>query len=301
MRWTCPHITCFSWLFKFFLFFFIFPCSRGFPGPPLKHRWHDSGRKKKEGRKEGRRKERKKEKKKRRREEKRKEKRDKEEGERIKDKGEKGKEKREKGKDEGERRTEKVLMETHSCHLAHVTQDLTTTAHYSTAAQSWRSDDSSPWMSHHPSGSRQGHPQYTGGRTMGRLWVARLTRTQHATAVASTTRYMNTVAERNTTTTTAPRPPSTHHIRLVQTQLTGDQPRNWRATTQEPITDRAGTCVGTRRQAWRREEHRIRIDADGVSSVNTKSLNTAFGVHVGKDDPDVGTEDQAARLTQTRS
>ena len=31
----------------------------------------------------------------------------------------------------------------------------------------WRSGDSSPWMSHHPSGSRQGHPRYTGAVTTG--------------------------------------------------------------------------------------------------------------------------------------
>ena len=125
--------------------------------------------------------------------------------------------------------------------------------------------------------------------------MARLTRTQHATEVASTTRCINMVAERNTTTTTAPRPPSTHHVRQVQTQVTGDQPKNWWATTQEPIADRAGTCVGIRRQARCREEHRIRINADGVSSAK-KSLDSARGAHVGKDDLDVGTEDQAARL-----
>ena len=50
-----------------------------------------------------------------------------------------------------------VLMETHYCHLAHITQDLTTTAQQH--AQSWRSDDSSPWTSHHPSVSQQGHPR----------------------------------------------------------------------------------------------------------------------------------------------
>ena len=101
------------------------------------------------------------------------------------------------------------------------------------------------------------------GRYDGRLWVARLTRTRHATKVASTARCINMVTERHTTTTTAPRPPSTHHVRQVQTLVTDDQPKNWRATTQEPIA---------RRQARRREEHRIRIDVDGVSSVNTKSL-----------------------------
>ena len=83
------------------------------------------------------------------------------------------------------------------------------------------------------------------------------------------------VAERNTTTTTAPRPPSTHHVRHVQTHVTGDDPR-------------------TENQAMRREGHQIRIDVDGVSSVNTKSLDSAGGVHVGKDDLDVGAEDQAA-------
>ena len=121
--------------------------------------------------------------------------------------------------------------------------------------------------------------------------MARLTRAQHATKVATTTRCINMVAERNTTTTTTPRPPSTHHVRQVQTQVAGNQPENWRATTQEPITDRAGTCVGIRRQARCREEHRIRTNVDGVSSVNTKSLDSAGGAHVGKDDLDVGTED----------
>ena len=100
--------------------------------------------------------------------------------------------------------------------------------------------------------------------------VARLTRTQHATKVAST-------AERNTTTTTAsvhsPRPSGSNarHGRPTQ-ELTSNN--------QEPIA---------KRQARGREEHRIRIDADGLSSVNTKSLDSAGGVHV-------GTEDQAARL-----
>ena len=31
----------------------------------------------------------------------------------------------------------------------------------------WRSGDSSPWMDHHPSGSRQGHPRYIGAVTTG--------------------------------------------------------------------------------------------------------------------------------------
>ena len=35
-------------------------------------------------------------------------------------------------------------------------------------------------ISGHPSGSRQGHPRYTGARSAGRLWVAR---TQFSTAV----------------------------------------------------------------------------------------------------------------------
>ena len=109
--------------------------------------------------------------------------------------------------------------------------------------------------------------------------------------VASTTRCINIVTERITT--TAPRPPSTHHVRQVQSQVTGDQPKNWRRPKNRSPT--AGTCVETRRQARRREEHQIRIDVDGVSSVNTKSLDSA-AVHVGKDDLDVGTEDQAARL-----
>ena len=54
--------------------------------------------------------------------------------------------------------------------------------------------------------------------------------------------------------------------------------------------------MGIRRQARRRAEHRSQINADGVSSKNTKSLGSAGGARVGKDDLDVGTEHQAARL-----
>ena len=63
-----------------------------------------------------------------------------------------------------------VLMETHYCHLAHDTQDLTTTAQKHT--QSWRSDDSSPWTSHHTSVSQQGHPRCIGAITIGKCgWL----------------------------------------------------------------------------------------------------------------------------------
>ena len=42
---------------------------------------------------------------------------------------------------------------------------------HDTTTKGWRFGGSSPWMSHHPSGSRQGHPRYT--RYDGRPWVAR--------------------------------------------------------------------------------------------------------------------------------
>ena len=100
-----------------------------------------------------------------------------------------------------------LLVETHYCHLAHFTQDLTTTPHDSTAARTefalWRlitQDESSPWMSHHLSGSRQ-DTRYA-GVVRRETVVARLTRTQHATKVVSTTRCIKVVAERNAATTT---------------------------------------------------------------------------------------------------
>ena len=43
----------------------------------------------------------------------------------------------------------------------------TTMTTYTTQPQGWRSGDSSPWMDHHPSGSRQGHPRYSGAVTTG--------------------------------------------------------------------------------------------------------------------------------------
>ena len=36
---------------------------------------------------------------------------------------------------------------------------------HDTTTKGWRFGGSSPWMSHHPSGSRQGHPRYTGAVT----------------------------------------------------------------------------------------------------------------------------------------
>ena len=56
-------------------------------------------------------------------------------------------------------------METHLCHFAHVTHDLTTTAQQH--AQCWCSDGSSRWVSYDLSVSWHGHPQYTGAVTMG--------------------------------------------------------------------------------------------------------------------------------------
>ena len=42
---------------------------------------------------------------------------------------------------------------------------------HDTTTKGWRFGGSSPWMSHHPSGSRQGHPRYTGAvTTEGRGW-----------------------------------------------------------------------------------------------------------------------------------
>ena len=61
--------------------------------------------------------------------------------------------------------------------------------------------------------------------------------------------YFHSIPERlksdNTTTTTAPRPPSTQHVRQVRTQVTGDQPKNWSEKTK--ILDSAcGVHVGAR-------------------------------------------------------
>ena len=85
-------------------------------------------------------------------------------------------------------------METHYCHLAHVTQDLTTTPHDSTAA---RTELALWWLITLYESSPQWVPGRTPtahwGRYDRRVWVARLTRNQHATEVASTTRCINNV------------------------------------------------------------------------------------------------------------
>ena len=45
---------------------------------------------------------------------------------------------------------------------------------HDTTTKGWRFGGSSPWMSHHPTGSRQGHPRYTGAvTTEGRGWPER--------------------------------------------------------------------------------------------------------------------------------
>ena len=53
---------------------------------------------------------------------------------------------------------------------------------HDTTTKGWRFGGSSPWMSHHPSGSWQGHPRYTGAvTTEGRGWpVQRPTGQSHA-------------------------------------------------------------------------------------------------------------------------
>ena len=73
-----------------------------------------------------------------------------------------------------------------------LTSRKTSRQHHTTAqqhAQSWRSDGSPPWMSHPVGPGKDTHS--TLRLYDGRLWVARLTRTQHATKVASTTRCIN--------------------------------------------------------------------------------------------------------------
>ena len=85
--------------------------------------------------------------------------------------------------------------------------------------------------------------------------------------------------------------------------MTGDQLKNRSLTAQ---------ALAWRPDVRRRREERqiridvdgasrIRIDVDGASSVNTKSLDSAGGVHVGKDDLDVCTEDSGDSKTLVKT
>ena len=106
--------------------------------------------------------------------------------------------------------------------------------------------------------------------------------------------YFYSIPERlksdNTTTTTAPRPPSTQHVRQVRTQVTGDQPKNWSEKTK--ILDSAcGVHVGARMTSTSAQKTRGQDSGDPKTLAKTAAnhrkcdleyqdqLSNAGGVH----------------------
>ena len=75
-------------------------------------------------------------------------------------------------------RAEEVCLKNASMNDVHMTSPQDNHDHdhdhdrlHDTTTKGWRFGGSTPWMSHHPSGSRQGHPRYTGAvTTEGRGW-----------------------------------------------------------------------------------------------------------------------------------